>query len=138
MLRRDPDHASAEGLAKAWLILSVGCTLANFCWDLFADWGLGALRLPHVEDVAKEGANGSNAEAKEVPQKRSLHKLLTTVPRGRHYTMGAYLFAATFNGLSRFGWAVYVSPHQNVVAQHTVEHLPVLTLLCLFLSSSFC
>ena len=42
------------------------------------------------------------------------------VPRGRKYPAWTYLAAVLSNAVLRFGWAIYVSPKQTIVAQHTI------------------
>ena len=47
----------------------------------------------------------------------------------RHYPCWAYLVAVVSNAVLRCGWAVYVSPNQTVVAQHTILLLACAELL---------
>ena len=49
--------------------------------------------------------------------------------RERHYPCWAYLVAVVSNAVLRCGWAVYVSPNQTVVAQHTILLLACAELL---------
>ena len=47
----------------------------------------------------------------------------------RRFPSGFYRFALVSNAFARLGWAVYVSPHQTVVAQQLVLLLGVVELL---------
>eukprot|EP00614_Pseudopedinella_elastica_P002936 CAMPEP_0172607616 /NCGR_PEP_ID=MMETSP1068-20121228/27760_1 /TAXON_ID=35684 /ORGANISM="Pseudopedinella elastica, Strain CCMP716" /LENGTH=349 /DNA_ID=CAMNT_0013410663 /DNA_START=353 /DNA_END=1402 /DNA_ORIENTATION=+ len=119
--------AEFEWLSRAWLILSVGCTLANFTWDVVNDWNLGGLRVDSLDKIAKEASRARAAELAPSQVSRpgssaslALSTWLGQHPVGRAFPLWVYIGAVPLNALLRFGWAIYVSPNQKVVAEHTV------------------
>mmetsp|Transcript_54494 Transcript_54494/g.108174 ORF Transcript_54494/g.108174 Transcript_54494/m.108174 type:complete len:534 (-) Transcript_54494:149-1750(-) len=117
-----PPAESTQGLDQAWLLLSVGCTAFNFFWDVAVDWAVTEISWP------RPGVGDSEEEESASSPSSRLARALNTVPAGRCYPAWVYAAAVVFNGLARFGWAVYVSPRQTVVAQHTILLLAALEL----------
>jgi len=98
---------------RAWFALSVACTLYNFLWDVVMDWGL--LRLHGLGFFATHRRHPGAAPR---PGRRSSH---------RHHPIFSHYFprwvfcaAVAVDGLFRLGWAVYVSPRQQIVRQHVI------------------
>lgn len=94
---------------RAWVGVSVVSTVFAFLWDVLIDWGLGPQ-----------------------PLRRAVRGLLTpSAPSGGQYTGASYWLrpVRVFNVywyvagiladlLARLSWAVYISPGQQVVANH--------------------
>mmetsp|Transcript_40964 Transcript_40964/g.55817 ORF Transcript_40964/g.55817 Transcript_40964/m.55817 type:complete len:309 (-) Transcript_40964:783-1709(-) len=89
-----------QRLETAWLCLSVLCTAANYAWDVVMDWGL----LQGIRDEAEADTGLSSCLLRP-------HRL---------YPDWFYYSAICSNAVMRFGWAVYVSPEQEVVSQHAI------------------
>ena len=109
------------GRSDAWLVASICSTLLAFSWDVFIDWGLGPQ-----------------------PLRRALRRLLTPdAPSGsaydeaasywlrpvRVFSEGVYVGGIMCDLIARLGWAVYISPGQEVVAQNMTLLLGTVELL---------
>ena len=97
-------------LARAWIALSVASTACNLAWDVHFDWGL------FERDPDRGGGGGWWR-----PRLR--------LRSHRRYGEAFYWFALASNAVARLGWAVYVSPDQDVVEQHVILLLGVVELL---------
>ena len=92
-----------------WLIASILSTVFAFSWDVLIDWGLGPQ-----------------------PLRRTVRHILTpSAPEGGEYTGASYwlrvvrvfpdswyVAGIVADFVARLGWAVYISPGQQVVANH--------------------
>eukprot|EP00928_Gymnodinium_smaydae_P098490 TRINITY_DN9171_c0_g2_i3.p1 TRINITY_DN9171_c0_g2~~TRINITY_DN9171_c0_g2_i3.p1 ORF type:complete len:483 (+),score=44.17 TRINITY_DN9171_c0_g2_i3:94-1449(+) len=97
----------------AWVIVSVLSTLYAFCWDMLMDWGLGPgflRRALHGEELG--------GSAKGILRPTRLYP-----------STKFYYFALCSNALARFGWALYISPGQEIVSRHFVLLLGCVELL---------
>ena len=104
----------------AWLTASIVSTLFAFSWDVLIDWGLGPQ-----------------------PLRRAVRRILTpSAPKGGEYTGASYwlrvvrVFPDSWyvagilaDFVARLGWAVYISPGQQVVANHTTLLLGTVELI---------
>mmetsp|Transcript_7984 Transcript_7984/g.26229 ORF Transcript_7984/g.26229 Transcript_7984/m.26229 type:complete len:496 (+) Transcript_7984:251-1738(+) len=86
--------------ATAWLVLSVVCTVYNFTWDIVCDWGLLTLR--------------------EIGFFKERPPCLPAAAQWYYFPRWLFLAAVCLDGVFRLGWAVYVSPHQDIVEQHVI------------------
>jgi hypothetical protein len=84
----------APALKALWFGTACASTLFAYVWDLRMDWGHPAL-LPPPQPGAPS-------------------------PPPRRYPRWCFDVAAATNALARLGWAVYISPNQQVVRQHMV------------------
>ena len=103
-----------------WLTASIVSTLFAFSWDVLIDWGLGPQ-----------------------PLRRAVRRILTpSAPKGGEYTGASYwlrvvrVFPDSWyvagilaDFVARLGWAVYISPGQQVVANHTTLLLGTVELI---------
>jgi len=101
------------GKVPIWTVVSVASSLYAYWWDLHMDWGLG----PGWIRRALHGKTLGGA---------SKDCLLRPT---RKYPTHWYYFAMVTNALARFGWAIYISPGQEVVEHHIVLLLGVVELL---------
>jgi hypothetical protein len=93
--------AHHSGYHGAWVVMSIIATLFTFTWDVVMDWGLGDIN------------------ASPGPLLRSE---LT-------YPTWCYYAAVCSNAVARTTWAIYISPKQTAVKEHTILLFGVIELL---------
>ena len=115
-----------------WLLLSVACTLYNFLWDILFDWGfLRLYGLGFFEDLPELTSSSSSSDVVGKRRRRYHGVFVDYYPRWIFYV------AVVLDGLFRLGWAVYVSPHQDIVEQHVILLLGSVEIFRRFLWSIF-
>jgi hypothetical protein len=93
----------------AWLSVSVFSTLFAFSWDVLIDWGLGPQPLRRVVRSALTPSAPSGGEYEGASY------WLRPV---RVFSVYSYVIGICADLVFRLGWAVYISPGQQVVANH--------------------
>ena len=107
------------GRSEYWLAASVFSSCFAFLWDVFIDWGLGPQPLRRlVRQLLTPGA----------PQGREFEDAAYWLRPIRVLPAEWYVFAIAFDLVARLGWAVYISPGQQVVAQNVTLMLGALEL----------
>lgn len=96
----------------AWIVVGVIATVYGAGWDFLQDWGLG----PRWIRRRLHGERFGNA-----PRWFGLRSVCL-------YPRWTYYFAIVTNTLTKFGWAVVISPGQHIVKQHLVLLLGVIEL----------
>jgi len=87
-----------------WLVVAVVSTMYAFAWDVRMDWGLRLRRTGLDPIIVPSGA-------------------------ARRYSTRFYACAACANAVARLGWAIYISPQQQIVQQHMTLLLGCVELL---------
>ena len=111
----------AGGRNDYWLAMSMLSTLFAFAWDVLVDWGLGPQPLRravrrYLDPHAPSGVDYTESASWWLRPVRVYHP--------------SWYVAAIFTDLvARLGWAVYISPGQQVVAAHVTLLLGTVELL---------
>jgi len=88
-----------------------------------ADYSIGGL------SGGSGSRHGSSASLSTLGQQHAEDRGALDAPRMRHYPLWAFSMAAVTNTIARLGWAVYISPGQQVVQQHVILLLGCVELL---------
>jgi hypothetical protein len=103
-----------------WLSVSILSTLVAFSWDVLIDWGLGpqplrrAVRRALTPSAPSGGAyEGASYWLRPV----------------RVFSVYSYVIGIAADLVFRLGWAVYISPGQQVVANHMTLILGTIELI---------
>lgn len=123
------------GAERAWVAVSVLSTIYTFVWDVLMDWGHPAV-LDLRDRRAREHERYRLAWQQEDRLRRGAELLEASEPArlpshwdDRKYPAWLYHVAVGTNGLARMGWAILISPGQQVVQQHVILILGCVELL---------
>lgn len=129
-IRRPPrtpaSYRAAQGAAPATINLAeAGALSGNFGPQRqhSADYSIGGL------SGGSGSRHGSSASLSTLGQQHAEDRGALDAPRMRHYPLWAFSMAAVTNTIARLGWAVYISPGQQVVQQHVILLLGCVELL---------